>query len=585
MALLRDVICRFGVDVDDSPLSRFDRRVESGKQRLATYASVAATAFSTAAYGAYRLVDAASAADENLNVLSRTFGAQTDEVLAWSKVMGETMGRSMYDLQDAAGKFGAFLEPQFKGRTEEIVTMSQKLAELSVDLASFYNKSDQEMSMRLFSGLSGETEAVRRLGVDISDTSLDAFNKKTGDDKTKNKRMAALSLQEKTLLRYRKILADTAGKQHDAALTANSWANQVKKLQADMKDLAVTLGRALIPYAKQLLKVGRFLVDTFKALTVKTDALRDAFIALALIGAAAVFWNIGAAIVGADVIGLVFGLVAGVEALTVAFGVLAAAGTLAVIEDLASFFQGKETITGDLLKEVYGIQHPLLMITDLSEDLEMHFSNTLAHIKAIGETLFNMIPLVAAFNAGKSLITGKSDNEDFLDRYQKYGGIDSDKFKQKRLQDRQRDFDASVASGIFDPAGNKGQFTSATAYQIEWNRARKKFVDRNPNMANQQDVDEHMAEKAYSRPEVNVPVAPQAPTAWRGRVDAPPSQGVNSNVVINVSGVTDPILAGSTAFKLAKKQLRDAAFEADQQRLIDASHVVNGSGTRRPAGQ
>jgi hypothetical protein len=440
--------------------------------------------------------------------------------------------------------------------------------------------------MRLFSGLSGETEAVRRLGVDISDTSLDAFNKKTGDDKTKNKRMAALSLQEKTLLRYRKILADTAGKQHDAALTANSWANQVKKLQADMKDLAVTLGRALMPYAQKLLKVGRYLVDTFKTLTVRTDGLRDAFIALAFVGAAAVFWNIGAAIVGADVISLVFGLVAGVEALTVAFGVLAAAGTLAVIEDLASFFQGKETITGDLLKEVYGIQHPLLMITDLAEDVEMHFSNTLALIKAIGETLFNIIPVVAAFNAGKSLITGKSDkDEDLFDRYQKHGGVDSDKFKQKRLQDRQRDFDASVASGIFDPAGNKGQFTSATAYQIAWNRGRKKFVERNPNMANQQDVDEHMAEKAYSRPEVNVPVAPQAPTAWRGRMDAPPSQGVTSNVVINVSGVTDPILAGTTAFKLAKKHQRDAAFEADQQRLIDASHVVNGSGTRRPAGQ
>ena len=579
-------MARFGVDVDDSPLSRFDRRVESGKLRLAAFAGYAATAFSTAVYGAYRMVDAASDADESLNVLSRTFGAQTDEVLAWSKVMGETMGRSMYDLQASAGEFGSFLEPQFKGRTEEIVTMSQKLAELSVDLASFYNKSDQEMSMRLFSGLSGETEAVRRLGVDISDTSLDAFNKKTGDDKTKNKRMAALSLQEKTLLRYRKILADTAGKQNDAALTANSWANQVKKLQADMKDLAVTLGRALIPYAKQLLKVGLFLVDTFKALTVKTDALRDAFIALALIGAAAVFWNIGAAIVGADVIGLVFGLVAGVEALTVAFGVLAAAGTLAVIEDLASFFQGKETITGDLLKEVYGIQHPLLMITDLAEDVEMHFSNTLAHIKAIGETLFNMIPLVAAFNAGKSLITGKSDkDEDLFDRYQKHGGIDSDKFKQKRLQDRQRDFDASVASGIFDPAGNKGQFTSATAYQIAWNRARKQFVGWKPNMANQQDVDEHMAETAYSPPKVNAPVAPQAPTAWRGRMDAPPSQGVNSNVVINVSGVTDPIIAGTTAYKLAKKHQLDAAFEADQQRLQAASHVLGGSGTRLPAGQ
>ena len=532
------------MDVDDSPLTRFDRRVESGKRRLAAFASVAATAFSTAAYGAYRMVDAASDADESLNVLSRTFGAQTDEVLAWSKVMGETMGRSMYDLQDSAGKFGAFLEPQFKGRTEEIVTMSQKLTALSVDLASFYNTSDQEASMRLFSGLSGETEAVRRLGVDISDTSLDAFNKKTGDDKTKNKRMAALSLQEKTLLRYRKILADTVGKQNDAALTANSWANQVKKLQADMKDLAVTLGRALMPYAKQLLKVGRFLVDTFKVLTVKTDGLRDAFLALTYVGVASALWMIGKAIYGAGLIGGFVQLTAaGTGFLKVSGGLIAVAGVFAIFEDAFSFLQGKETIIGNMIKNVYGLHKPLQAVTDLAEDYAGHLMNALAASRALA----NPTLVAAGMVAGMTLL-------DVLGKFG-YQNIAENRRKREKGRADTASASASTTGGKFDWANYPDM--SRKAAVEKWRDDHAAAIDAGKIPATASDVAQGMADEVP----LTAPQAPKAaaPVAWKSMV--PGNFQVVPDVHITVNGAADPIatgLATTAAWKQEQRKLRRA---------------------------
>ncbi len=256
MTVLRELIARFSIDVDTKPLSDLDRRLDRARDTVNSMGRQLAVVAAGAAAAGYALTEMASRANENTNVINQVFADNSDSVIQWSKTLGKEMGRSEYTLQESAGRFGSFLGPVFRDSGMDITAMSEKLSELSVDLASFYNTSDEDAMMRLFSGMSGETEAVRRLGIDISDTSLADLNKKNGD----NRRLASLTLQEKSVLRFQKILQDTEEKQGDAARTAGGWANTQKRLMEQMKTLGTELGQRLIPVA---LRLANFFEDKF----------------------------------------------------------------------------------------------------------------------------------------------------------------------------------------------------------------------------------------------------------------------------------------------------------------------------------
>lgn len=274
MGILRDVIARFSIAVDSKPLTDLDKQLKKTKETVNAVGTQAGVAFAAMGYGAFELVQMASHATENLNVLHQTFKNDEQAVIDWSKTMGKALGRSTYQLQEYAGRFGSFLAPVFAGTDADIAKMSEDLSGLAVDLASFYDTSEEEAMMRLFSGMSGETEAVRRLGIDISDTSLDALNKSNGDPR----RLASLSLQEKTALRLQKIQKDTLDKQGDAVRTAGDLANTFKRLKGQAFDLGTEMGKKLIPATKDLLHIyEEYLGPMLTDLGMETNAIQHAF--------------------------------------------------------------------------------------------------------------------------------------------------------------------------------------------------------------------------------------------------------------------------------------------------------------------
>lgn len=82
------------------------------------------------------MVDMASSAEENLNVVSETFKSSAADIVAWSKAVGEHVGRSEFTMQEFVGQMGAFLAPKFP--IEEAADYSKTLTKLAVDLGSFY---------------------------------------------------------------------------------------------------------------------------------------------------------------------------------------------------------------------------------------------------------------------------------------------------------------------------------------------------------------------------------------------------------------------------------------------------------------
>lgn len=264
--IVRDLLMSVGIQMDKSGVKEADSAI-NGLVEAAKDLGVA-FGFQQIFAGMKGMVNAASEVNEAMNVINQSFGEGTDEVIAWAKESGEAMGRSEYQMRQMAANFGAILSPMLGPNMA--ANFSKTLSDLSVDLGSFFNMADEEAQQRLLSGLMGETEAVRRLGVNLSDASLNAFAMSEGLGKTTQQ----MSEQEKVMLRYRKILADTKNAQGDAERTGDGYANQVKRLEGDLNKLSVTIGGRLIESFNKLVGGGIKVTDFFSTI-VKDSHMLD----------------------------------------------------------------------------------------------------------------------------------------------------------------------------------------------------------------------------------------------------------------------------------------------------------------------
>lgn len=334
------------MQVDNAPIKQAQKDVErlnSSVDRMAkTFLGI--YGLGRLAGGFMSVIQGASDTIETMNVLNQTFKANSSEVVAWSKTVGKTMGRSQYDLQKTAGQFGSFLAPQgFAG--EQLASMSEQLTALTIDLASFYNTTDAEAQTRLFSGLAGETEAVRRLGIDISDAGMNEFLKQRGE--SGRGKFSALSMREKSELRLAKILQDTVDKQGDAIRTYDEWENTWKRFQGQVKDVSVELGKNLIPMAKAVVKELSGWLPTITRLAKESSLLQS----------------------GLEILGIAAGT------LTIAYaaqnammsaGIVAAGGLFLLFDEIrAGLSDGpSDTIIGDFSENILGINDPFKLFAE-----------------------------------------------------------------------------------------------------------------------------------------------------------------------------------------------------------------------------
>ncbi|MEY4507962.1 MAG: hypothetical protein RLZZ450_84 [Pseudomonadota bacterium] len=377
--VLRDIVARFSVQVDDKPLTKLEKSLKRARESVNTMGTYVASGFVAAAGAAYYFTEAASRAEETLNVINQTFGKNSDAVVAWSKTLAKEVGRSEYTLQSAASEFGAFLSPKFEDKNV-VTKMSEDLSKLGVDLASFYNTSDSEAQMRLMSGLSGETEAVRKLGVDISDEALKALYNSDESSVKKGGQYKALSIADKTLLRFQKILKDTQEKQGDVQRTAQGWANSMKRVTERWKTFSVTLGKLTQKVMLPLLHKFEKYTPTLESLILNSSALDSGLKLLAVSGG----------VLLAAFVALNFPAV--VLATTLGAVVLA-------FEDVLTLLDGGQSIIGDFIKELTGTNDPLDKLGDWTNDF-------IGVIDILTGTLYDLAENIAGVVTGSALLNG-----------------------------------------------------------------------------------------------------------------------------------------------------------------------------------
>lgn len=184
----------------------------------------------------------ASAFEETTNVMNQAFGKQAADMEAWSATTADAMGRSTQWMRETSSTLMAMSEPML-GSHAAAMTMSKGFTQLAVDLGSFWNVADSDALGALRSGLTGETEPLKKFGIVMTEASLSAYALSKGiKDKVSN-----MSEAQKTTLRYNYIVERTSVAHGDAQRTADGYANTWKGLQADMEKSSMLLGQQMLP--------------------------------------------------------------------------------------------------------------------------------------------------------------------------------------------------------------------------------------------------------------------------------------------------------------------------------------------------
>jgi hypothetical protein len=190
-------------------------------------------------------VMAASNLSESISKANVVFGRNAEAVQNWSKTTSQAFGINRQAALEAAGTYGNLFRA-FGIAEQQAYSMSTSLVELAADMASFNNTSIDDALLALRSGLSGETEPLKKFGIALTDVRLKEEAMRMGLIKTTS---GVLPQAIKTQAAYALIMKDSALAQGDVARTSGGLANQLKFLQAGLQDAKAGFGEALLPAA------------------------------------------------------------------------------------------------------------------------------------------------------------------------------------------------------------------------------------------------------------------------------------------------------------------------------------------------
>ena len=184
------------------------------------------------------------------NVVDVTFTTMSDKVNEFAKNAMTSAGLSETMAKQYVGTFGA-MSKSFGFSEQQAYDMSTALTQLTGDVASFYNISQDLAYIKLKSVFTGETETLKDLGVVMTQSALDQYALANGYGKT----TSAMTEQEKVALRLKFVTSQLSAASGDFARTSGSWANQVRVMQLQIQSLKATVGQGLINIFTPVIKV------------------------------------------------------------------------------------------------------------------------------------------------------------------------------------------------------------------------------------------------------------------------------------------------------------------------------------------
>ena len=233
-------------------------------------------------------IDYASDLAEVQNVVDVTFGSATEAINSWSKECLAAYGMNEVSAKRYAGTIGAMLKSSGLAG-DAIVDMSKDMVGLAGDMASFYNLDLETAFEKIRSGISGETEPLKQLGINMSVANLEAYALSQGITTAYNE----MSQAEQVMLRYNYLMSTTADAQGDFARTQDSYANQTRLLSESWLEFTGVMAEQLLPVLPTIVS---WLNNIVAFLTENADMVSAVLVGLATtVGILAVAWVVHAA--------------------------------------------------------------------------------------------------------------------------------------------------------------------------------------------------------------------------------------------------------------------------------------------------
>ena len=198
------------------------------------------------------------------NVVDVSFGGMAYKMEEFADTAITSFGMSELAAKKTGGTFMAMAKGM--GVADQAASdMAIALTGLSGDAASFFNKSQEEVAVKLASVFTGETESLKELGVVMTQANLQQYAMANG----MNSNIQAMSQAEQVALRYSFVMDSLKLAQGDFLRTQDSWANQTRILSMQWQQFMSIIGQALttvlLPVVKMLNTIVAALINMANA--------------------------------------------------------------------------------------------------------------------------------------------------------------------------------------------------------------------------------------------------------------------------------------------------------------------------------
>ncbi len=205
--------------------------------------AVGAKALGSVVGAAQDSVRAFSDLNESVNAVEVTFGGASEGILELGEAAATSVGLSNAEFNSFAVGFSAFVDQIAAEKDGDIVETMNVLTVRIADFASVMNLDIPEAAEKFRSGLAGETEPLRKFGIDVSAAAVNSKALALGLGDASGK----LSEQEKILARFELIMDQTDKTAGDFANTIDDYANAQRVATAEIENSKVAIGEALVP--------------------------------------------------------------------------------------------------------------------------------------------------------------------------------------------------------------------------------------------------------------------------------------------------------------------------------------------------
>ena len=195
-------------------------------------------------------VDLASDLAESANAIKVSFGDVSSEIETLSEGTAKRLGLTKTEFNGIATQFSAFSKT-IGSRGGGASKVIDDLTSRGADFASVYNLDVPEALSLFQSGLAGETEPLRKYGIDLSAASVASFAYANG--------IAAQGKQltetQRVQAAYGLLMQQTDQTSGDFKNTSGGLANQQRILAASFEEAQTKLGTALLPTITEFTKI------------------------------------------------------------------------------------------------------------------------------------------------------------------------------------------------------------------------------------------------------------------------------------------------------------------------------------------